>query len=1035
MRLSKKLVSVLLSVLMVVSALPFSAVVAYAAPSTKKKTTSVASASSWYYADLYPEDKIYYFDSLQEAFEYVNTNPYCSTITLFKDVTLDEPIIYTDLEANADCGTFYLELNGKTVSAPNGNAFEFKDMYRNVFVGAYQWSYKAGDGITGYGTINAKDYAITVEDGNLVIEGGTYNCETTDCPWLVETDGYIGNIRHCSVAKNANTLYNEGYFGSNGNIYIRNKDNDINSLKHVTEKTVDETTSYIVADHIFEYTTKSVSADRQSAMIASECTVCHYQSGEYPALALVGDTAYDDFYKAVENADGSTVELLQDITVSNSVNIVDGMDITLDLNGHTITHPSGYFVINGGSLTVKDGAIDSDSNNTFLMYGTTDDSVERYSTLNLDNVDVANTYDGGSVNNLGSVIFLVNPGWSKPYKYYGITLNINESSLSSEGYCLVNNGNYANLDEFNTTKIDFTSSDLTSNQTSAMYIAGYALVNATATSFTGYISGAEIRAGVFNVLGDENSFTSTYTGYSEAQSNTSGPTTSGAALAIAQHNLAPLPNPVEVNIYGGTFTALTALKESNVQGVAEEFVDVTINIYGGDYIGEEASVLSDTCTGFISGGEFTVDPKESYIVDGKSTRIDDNDMYVLTDLDYSAYKTAVSIAKQIDRDIYTADSLLALDDAIVPDYTLTTQEEIDNATALVDTRYNELAYKSFTVTFVAEVEGDATTVSTADYTYGDIATLDATDIDGDVYKWTIEDHNTVKKLPSDSKNVSFVVKGDAVVTVYTMQQKTADSGLTKITYLSNKNVTIGIDYVSDTTNIVKPQAPEIPFYVFDSWETVDDTTYKAVYVYDDAKYCKFVGGMNVVITNGGRQSTNNDAGIDVPYDDIVEISKSVDGQLVLSADKEGKNILTYLNDVSTIHAPKRATVYVMVLPKRTDATIGVTGGYVKFIEGTKKKLAINGQFYIPTDCQFVETGAVLCNKNGDFKIGGAGVVKLASTMQSNQNEFTVTLTTDYGSMQYIFARTYLTFVDKDGNKNTIYSDVKIANIAVDGTLA
>lgn len=1035
MKFPKKLVSILLSVLMVISALPFSAVVAYAAPSTKKKTTTVASASSWYYADLYPEDKIYYFDSLQEAFEYVNTNPYCSTITLFKDVTLDEPIVYTDLAANEEYGTFYLELNGKTVSAPNGNAFEFKDMYRNVFVGAFQWTYKAGDGITGYGAINAKDYAITVEYGNLVIEGGTYNCETTDCPWLVETDGYIGNIRHCSVAKNANTLYNEGYFGSNGNIYIRNKDNDINSLKHVTEQTVNETTSLIVADHDFSYTTKSISADRQSAMIASECTVCHYQSGEYPAVALVGDTAYDDFYKAVENADGATVELLQDITVSNSIDFEDGMDITLEMNNHTITHPSGYFVINGGSLTVKNGVINSDSNNTFLMSGTTDATVERYSTLNLDNVAITNTYDGGSVNNLGAVIFLMNPGWSKPYKYYGITVNINESSLSSEGYCLVNNGNYANLDEFNTTKIDITSSEFNSNQTTSMYIAGYAVVNSTATSYTGYATGAEIRAGILNVLGNENSFTSRMDSYTDVMPNHSGTTTQGVALAIAQHNLSPVPNPVEVNIYGGTFTGLTAVKETNIQDVAEEFVDVTINIYGGNYIGDEASVLSDTCTGFISGGEFTVDPKESYIVEGKSTRLDDNEMYVLTDLDYSAYKTAVSIAKQIDRTIYTVDSLSALDDAIVPDYTLTTQDAIDAATALVETRYNELAYKSYSVTFVAEVEGDSNVISTETYTYGDIASFDASDVDGDIYKWTIDDNNAVKKLPSDSKNVSFVVKGDAVITVYTMQKKAVDSGLTKITYLSNKNVTIGIDYVSDVNNVVKPQAPEIPFYVFDSWEAVDDTTYKAIYVYDDAKYCKFVGGMNVVISNGGRESTNNDAGIDVPYDEIVDITKSVEGQLVLSADKEGKNILTYLNDVTTIHAPKRATVYVMVLPKKTDATIGVTGGYVKFEDASRKKLAINGQFYIPTDCQFVETGAILCNKSGDFKIGGTGVVKLASTLQSKQNEFTVTFTTNYGSMQYIFARTYLVYIDSTGNKKTIYSDVKVANITAEGTLA
>lgn len=1036
----KKLISIILSIIMVVSMVPFATVTAYAAPPTKKQATSVAAASSYYIHDLWAEDECYYFDSVEEALDYVNQYPFCDTVTLLKDIDVDEPIVFNDADPDGNSDYLFFELDGHTITANNGDALVLNNLARYVFIDYYQSAFETGDYITGYGSIKAEGYAIsanTTSQKNVLVEGGSFYSATMDCPIFATAGNMKVALRHGAIIAGDNTVVtNNISVGTNGNVYLQDSNGtNPSTSKHMTTTTVGEDTVYVIGDHTFKTTTESIAADRQSATISSKCLDCGYIKEAYPAVALVGDTAYASFMGAVYSiADGQsgTVEVLTDISASN-ITAQNGTSITIDLNGHTMTHPNGYLKLVGGELVFKDGTINSNSNMTFLMQGSTDATVERYSSLTLDNITLNNTYIDEENGYIGTAIFLDNPGWGKPYKYYGITLDVKDSVINCEGECIANNGNYANLDEFNTTKINISDSTLTSDYATALYMAGYAICNTTNTTYNGVISGAEIRAGIFNVLGDENEFNASYDGMTEVVSNKSGTTTTGAALAITQHNLQPNPNPVKVNIYGGTYNGTTALIESQVQNIPASQQDVTIKIYDGEFNGTDSSVIVDSCTDFISGGQFSVDPNPSYIEGGRGTRLDENDMYVLTDLDYYAYRAAVQTAKSIDRSLYTDESLSALDAVILPEYSLNTQQDINNATADVQTKYSELVYRAFNVRFVVETADGTRTTTDNKYQYNQEVRLDVSYLDEEVYKWTIEQGSSTKKLPTDSKVVNIVVKGDAEVTVYTSANTTESPDLTKVTYLSNKDKTIGLDYVENVQDSIPPEAPEIPFYDFAGWEQVDDTTFKATYHYNSG-YCKFVGGINVVVENGGNVSTNNDAGIDVPYDDVVRVSSSVEGQLALSANKEGTQILTYINDVATIHAPKRESVWVIVLPKVQDATVGITGGYVKFVDDVKKKVAVNGQYYLPEGCKMVDTGAVLCNKHNDFEIGGAGVVKLVSTMQSSSNEFTVALTTNYGTMDYIYARTYLTYTDSNGNTKTIYSKVKAISLASAGNI-
>ena len=70
-------------------------------------------------------------------------------------------------------------------------------------------------------------------------------------------------------------------------------------------------------------------------------------------VAKVGETEYATLQEAVNAADGKTVQLLQDVTAS--ITIESGKTVTLDLNGKTLTNEDGQHTItNNGTLTIVD---------------------------------------------------------------------------------------------------------------------------------------------------------------------------------------------------------------------------------------------------------------------------------------------------------------------------------------------------------------------------------------------------------------------------------------------------------------------------------------------------------------------------------------------------------------------------------------------------------------------------------------------------------------------------------------------------------
>lgn len=127
-------------------------------------------------------------------------------------------------------------------------------------------------------------------------------------------------------------------------------------------------------------------------------------------------------------------------------------------------------------------------------------------------------------------------------------------------------------------------------------------VNGTTTIAGGEIkalTGVEVRAGTLNISGG--SFLVDGEAVYEISSNGNGSTTTGAAVAVAQHTT---KQPIDVNITGGVFIAPVVFSEANPQNnSAEDIAKINLNIAGGVFSG---SVVSEDFEreSFITGGDF-----------------------------------------------------------------------------------------------------------------------------------------------------------------------------------------------------------------------------------------------------------------------------------------------------------------------------------------------------------------------------------------------------------------------------------------------
>ena len=328
--------------------------------------------------------------------------------------------------------------------------------------------------------------------------------------------------------------------------------------------------------------------------------------------AKVGDTYYKTLADAVAAAkNGGTIDLLSN--VSERLWIRNNEDVTINLNGYTISSENQTANVRHGKLTVNGpGTIKEDTPyfGALLIKGSTNQSDTNYAVATI-NKNV--TLEGWAPVFIDQLDSKNNAG-----KAYGITVNLNGAVLNGKkdstgdlGSGIYVNGNIK--DTTNAPVINLDSTTVTS-EGQGMYLAGYATTTVNGGSVSGSETGIEIRAGKLTV----NGATVNGNGISTSVTpNGNGSTSVGAGIAVAQHTT---KLPIEVTINSGAISGYTAFYESNPQNnAAGDLAKINIAVKGGEFKainGGTNAVYSQNKTGFVTGGYFTSDPS-AYKAEGK----------------------------------------------------------------------------------------------------------------------------------------------------------------------------------------------------------------------------------------------------------------------------------------------------------------------------------------------------------------------------------------------------------------------------------
>ena len=190
-------------------------------------------------------------------------------------------------------------------------------------------------------------------------------------------------------------------------------------------------------------------------------------------------------------------------------------------------------------------------------------------------------------------------------------VTINGGTISAFSGAIIGNGSESGASEGTNAKFNINGGTISSVKTVAIYapqIDGVTVI--TGGTLNGKTC-VEVRAGTLIISGGTfNADTENYL----VSPNSSGSTTLGAAVSVAQHTT---KSPIQVTITGGIFNGYTPFSETNPQNNNDEDIEkITLDISGGVF--NASSDTTVTALGdikFISGGDFTNNVTE-YVVDG-----------------------------------------------------------------------------------------------------------------------------------------------------------------------------------------------------------------------------------------------------------------------------------------------------------------------------------------------------------------------------------------------------------------------------------
>jgi len=340
--------------------------------------------------------------------------------------------------------------------------------------------------------------------------------------------------------------------------------------------------------------------------------------------AKIGDMYYDNLRDAIENAEeNQTIKLLSNTQLEKG--IVLTKNITIDLNGNTITSPTAVFEIQKGYLTLTGKGVIRETEPNYgviRVIGSEIPTNEKYSAVKVGK-DV--TLEGWA----GIFVSHKNKKSYDTYVYLEGTINATSDTQGNRGIGVYVNGSIQ--DKNNEPVINIMDGANIYSNGFGLYIGGYSNVYINKANITANFGGIAIKAGSLHIDGA----TITCTGKDETptEGNGNGINESGTTIQIESNK--GYAGDIKLNIKDGKFTS----KNSNV---IYEYVSngssttvKNINISGGTFVSETDKnifLLSDSFKNkhskFIGGGKYTSNINE-YLLSGYSTSLH-NGYYVVT---------------------------------------------------------------------------------------------------------------------------------------------------------------------------------------------------------------------------------------------------------------------------------------------------------------------------------------------------------------------------------------------------------------------
>lgn len=353
----------------------------------------------------------------------------------------------------------------------------------------------------------------------------------------------------------------------------------------------------------------TINVTNSAKLIINDTTLTINDSSSDNSGTITGNSNY--YFRVGNSAPGIVFFNNGTIYGDYGVLIASG---SFTMNGGKITSDNTPVLAQGGNFTMNDGLVEA--NTGIALRGYAADStitVNGGKVVTYGDQTAINSSKGSDIVINGGLIEALNPGPSEGRGGIGISVykdgsaTINGGTIHSASSALISNGSIEDWNSSNgmNAKFTITGGELISDKHSGIYAPQFdGVTTITGGTITGRTTAIELRAGSLSITGG--TLTALYDTF-EAENNTSGTTTKGAAVAIAQHTT---KNNMNINICGGTFRGAVALAEINPNGNSpEDIAKITLLIDEpcGDLSFESTSIspiVSEDFTDFIKGGTF-----------------------------------------------------------------------------------------------------------------------------------------------------------------------------------------------------------------------------------------------------------------------------------------------------------------------------------------------------------------------------------------------------------------------------------------------